>query len=553
MNFINTFKTGPIKDFENPVMSQEVLNVNLPKMLQTTYKQNFATFTNWLNNNRDYQNEALEAIKNNTIGQVAIPTGTGKTRIQIASHVTKMIERTIANDWSVFVIGAHRLALCSQLMEEMLPVMFNAGIPFDILFIGSTQFPDDKVYAKFANKGVTKLISDATSTTRQDEVFSAVETAKLNKRHVICVSTYHSFDKLKLLKAIALCTYDEAHTLIGNDFFENIELVKPIIENNFFFTATRKVQGLENGMNNFSFFGNVIYSKSPREMIDRSEIVPPKLHIIQTVEVGDYNNESMMVYTVIQGYLQHEILVKQSSCDPDSIGAKLLISTTGNKDMNIVLKDSAFQQFCKDSEIKVFTYSSEYGCTFNFRPLSRDQVMTEMRSLKDDEKAIMLHIDILTEGIDLPSITGVMPFRELNTTKLLQTIGRSARLFKRDRQNLYSGVLAPMDYDNFVKPYCWVILPEHFKSLGDCDAMKNTIKVIINAYEVPEEEYSVIDKYSSVKDEKLNRITDPDSKKALDKHSELSHIIKDILTEKFHKFTEIGNPLDALKNYFMKK
>ena len=62
-----------------------------------------------------------------------------------------------------------------------------------------------------------------------------------------------------------------------------------------------------------------------------------------------------------------------------------------------------------------------------------------MTQLEDNEDAILFHYDILTEGIDLPAITGVLPLRDLPLIKLIQNVGRSVRLLKEDRENLYSG------------------------------------------------------------------------------------------------------------------
>jgi superfamily II DNA or RNA helicase len=158
--------------------------------------------------------------------------------------------------------------------------------------------------------------------------------AQYKKRHLICVSTYHSFDRLKALGRINTCTYDEAHVLVGNDdFSNNLAEVRQNINRNFFFTATRKVQGLTNGMNDRNLFGEVLCDIPPRKLIEAGEIVPPKIHVVKTTEIGDYDNHTMLVRTVKEGYAQHRVLVKSATEEPDNIGAKLLITTTGNKNL----------------------------------------------------------------------------------------------------------------------------------------------------------------------------------------------------------------------------
>ena len=523
MNFLNIFKSGKAPA---PTVKVKAADPSLPKCLQTVYAPNHGTFLEWAKGHRAHQSEAINSMLTSDTGQVSLPTGTGKTRVQIHVHVEEMIRNTEAGKYGVHVIGAHRLALCNQLLHELVTVVVNAGLPFDILFLGSDHVNDDAIHAEFRDKGLNRHINEATSTTRQDEVKEAYEKAQAKHRHLVVVSTYHSFHKLAVMPHIDICTYDEAHTLVGESFFDNIVKVKPQIARNYFFTATRKVQGKEGGMNRVDVFGPVLCEKSPRSMIDAGEIVPPKLHIIDTVDEGDFDNHAMLLKTVMQGFVQHKALVKESSCNPDSIGAKLLITTTGNKELMELHNDPQFQEFCRTNGVRVFAFSAEHGAFVDFIKTDREAAMTQMRALPDTADAIMAHIDILAEGIDLPSITGVMPFRELNSTKLLQTIGRAARLLKSDRTELYAGLLAPKNWDAHVKPCCWIVIPRFFRSLGDPEAMKAIIKDIINAYEVPVEEYNAIDRYRADGDDDLDRITEHDKSTRKERESDLTHVVE---------------------------
>lgn len=521
-------------------------------MFTAKYTTSFHTFDDWAKTHRDYQTEAIDAINQNPIGQISLPTGTGKSRVQVHTHVEHMINNSLNDTFGVHVIASHRLALNHQLLNEFINIVVNAGLPFDILFVGSDRFPDDKIHAKFADKGLNKYVNEATSTTRQEDILEAYQKAVLRKRHLIVVSTYHSFNRLKVIPTIEVCTYDEAHTLVGDQFFENILKVIPNIKRNYFFTATRRVRGMDGGMNKTDVFGEVIYERSPRHMIELSEIVPPKLHIIDTVDAGDYNNHVMVVKTVISGFHKHKELIKETSSAPDALGAKLLITTTGNKEMMELHNDKEFQDHCLKNNIQVFAFSSEHGSYHNFVKNDRQAVIAKMQALPDDADAILCHIEILTEGIDLPSITGVMPFRELNTVKLLQTMGRAARLLLTDRIKLYSGQIQPKEYDKFVKPFCWLVIPRFFKSLGDSDMMKTTFKNIINTYDIPVEEYSKPDLYTAYSDVSLNRITQRDSDDSA-RETDLTYIIEDILQEKVDEFLLGKDVVKRLGAYFSKK
>jgi hypothetical protein len=303
-------------------------------------------------------------------------------------------------------------------------------------------------------------------------------------------------------------------------------------------------------MNNEQEFGKVLYEVSPRRMIDEGEIVPPKLHIIHTKDEGDYDNATMRINTVIEGYGKHRVMVKKGK-GRENLGAKLLITTTGNLELFELHDDERFRSYCKEQGIKVFAYSSERGSFMGFEPKSRDESMQAMRDLGDNEDAILLHIDILTEGIDLPSITGVMPFRELNPVKLLQTIGRGARLLLCDRQRLYAGLVTPKDWNNYIKPCCWIVLPEFFRSLGNAEVMKEAIRQIVRSYEVPVEQYCIgEDGFIASPDDDLNKITLPDTRKKRDQESELTHIVEEVMIEKF--MTTIPDPLMAIKKTFLR-
>nr|MDO8119011.1 hypothetical protein [Candidatus Sigynarchaeota archaeon] len=75
---------------------------------------------------------------------MCLPTGTGKTRVQVHLHAARMIEmcEQPKPENGVFVIAAHRLALCTQLLEDFVKVSVSSGIPFDILYEGRKKFKE---------------------------------------------------------------------------------------------------------------------------------------------------------------------------------------------------------------------------------------------------------------------------------------------------------------------------------------------------------------------------------------------------------------------------
>jgi superfamily II DNA or RNA helicase len=112
---------------------------------------------------------------------------------------------------------------------------------------------------------------------------------------------------------------------------------------------------------------------------------------------------------------------------------------------------------------KIYAVASDdsIGNNINGEKVSRREFLNR---LKEDgrnlsQKLLILHYDILAEGIDVPGITGIMPLRTLGKAKFLQTFGRSARLDVDDRTRIELGEIKPSDLDEMNKPYAWVIVP----------------------------------------------------------------------------------------------
>jgi hypothetical protein len=449
-----------------------------------------------------------------------------------------MIKKCKADQLGVYVIGAHRLLLCTQLMDDLRDICIKCGLPVNVLYIGSARHDDKIVYDRYFSQGIDKETFESSYTTDKDEVSAFHAKTKQQKRHLIIVSTYHSFDKLAAIESIDICTYDEAHTTIADDFMGNIQAVMPLIKRNYFFTATQKVCGEDGGMNDENIYGPILCGISPREMVEAGEIIMPKIHIIRVegdeVLVSE-NNEKMLVKTVIEAFKEHKNILKKDSAFPGTIGAKLLVSAKGSDEIEIIQNSATFKEWCATNNVKVFSFSSRFGSFEDFEnDVNRNRIYESMRGLKDTDDCILLHIDILTEGIDLPSITGVMLLRHLNIAKLLQTLGRALRLLKSDRHKLYQGHISPKDRSAYTKPYAYMILPMHFETLAaSSEEMKEMIRGVITEYGLPTEEFLPIEKFEAMTAEYLDPVTDIKDIKKREKEYPLIHLIEEFVIEQF--------------------
>jgi superfamily II DNA or RNA helicase len=511
--------------------------VALPKALRTPFLLNVAKFTEFQQTLRTHQNEALYALQGFNIGQINLPTGTGKTYVQKHIHVEDMLAKTQNNQTGVYVIAAHRLALCTQLFNEILGLVIPCGIKADMLYVGSDRYNFDALNQKYQDKGFAIAGIDGNQTTSSFTVAEKVAEAQAKGFHTIIVSTYHSFHRLEKLSKIDICTFDEAHTTTEERFTENINLIKPIIEKQYFFTATRKVFGTDGGQNDFDFYGNVLYEMSPKEAIELGEIVRPRIHAINTdisdVSEIDSDNMPMMVKTITEAFLHHKAKVKEFSADPNNIGAKLLVTVNGLKELHGIHGDESFRAWCSSDNVNTFAFSSDAGDFYNFQSCSRQYALEKMNELKNNEEAILFHYDILTEGIDLPAITGVLVLRDLPTAKLLQNIGRGARLLKSDRIKLYADEFKPHEVTKMTKPYCWVIIPEYLATLKGKEVMKRMIKDIRDEYNIQLELMGEDDQALADKEHFATRVTEKDSPDHASPVVDLQHIFEDILIEEF--------------------
>lgn len=519
--------------------------VDIPCFMKTSEINTDQVFNNFLNTMRKFQIEAFSSTYENNIGQINMPTGTGKTLIQKAIHVKDMLKTSKDNKTGIYVIASHRLGLCNQLFEECMKLIFDCGIACDMLYIGSEKYDFTKIMDKYSKKGIRINTNsfDAKSTTLSDNILSAVFNARKNKHHLFIVSTYNSFGRLNILSRlnevtpINVCTFDEAHTTTKELFQTNIGAVKELIARQYFFTATRRVRGNEGGQNDFMFYGKILYEMSIREAIEQGEIVRPVLHRVICAEDNGFssdNNEWMMVKTIIDCFNEHYKQIKKYTNSEENLAAKLLITVDGLKFIRQICNNQTFIDYCREKNINVYSFSSKDGEHINFEKcVNRQTCICSMNNMEHDQNAILFHYDILTEGIDLPAITGILIMRNLETIKLLQNIGRAARLLPTDRKILYSNTLGVEGIQDiittkFAKPYSWVIIPDYLKSLNCSDAkrMKEMIEEIVTTYNIIVENTVTSDMALADKKIDFDKITPNLIKPVKDKDYTLEHIIK---------------------------
>lgn len=353
----------------------------------------------------DALNNVTAAIDNGNgfaVGRVVMPTGAGKTFVEAA---VLDFQRTKYPVNKIHMVLAPRILLTNQLIDQFRKY---SGLTYRaIAFHSGNHEPDYEAGIKW----------NETATTRPSEVRAALDNAIQSGQDLVVFSTYHSAFKLHDIKFDTVIA-DESQYCINENFNETIKNLKARVK--LFFTATEKYTSSDagRGLNNKSVYGERLYYISPAELINLGLIVPPRLHVMY----GDTPNEER---TVIDEVI--EIAQAQHGITEPKLGfSKILFAMKGTDDVKTIEDNIAkLQEIFPNHEI--FTITSRNGARINNVQGKRDTFLARLASAKN---CLIFHYDILSEGIDIDGITGVVLMRELGLSKLLQTIGRAVRVYK---------------------------------------------------------------------------------------------------------------------------
>ena len=397
-----------------------------------------------------HQEEQRQRVREYGKGVLSAPTGTGKT-YPMAFTVTDAIKEGT----NIVMVKFPRISLVTQQVGSFVQILNQELLsyqqPYQIMihsgndkeFIDYESLTEELNNGKISIKEYKKIEANRLKETcglANIEAVSSFQEAceKINSqpkgKPIIVYTTYHSNKKsVDILETcgleVELDLNDEAQYLVQEKFFECIENYSP--KRQYFWTATLKsqveswvVEETGRGMKNKSVFGNIIYSMSVINAIKNNLIVPM---IKSWVSIGNTTiSESDLDKNTYQ-------IVDETFKDLDSkfeLGGKLLVAVGKKKQLRNLVKKS---KYFADKGIELLTVHSDRNLvTYNGNIITRE----EFESLKDDlgknadTKLIIAHYDILSEGIDIQGMLGVLILRNMNESKFLQTIGRACRIYR---------------------------------------------------------------------------------------------------------------------------
>jgi len=420
--------------------------------------------------NSDQKNLFVEMQNENKL-QICIPTGAGKGYLMIVDLLNQIVNTS--ND--IFAISTHRLMLNTQhlndIFDKLSPYLGEIGF----IFVGSSKYDTSKFQENVSfNKALLKkklsyneIVSSTTNTKEVDEL---VSNHRSFGRKVVILTTYHSLHTLKN-QVINTIYNDEAHTLASESesaqFRENFEQIK--FERCFFFTATPKDCNEDEAesflMNNQDVFGRRTGLKF-KECVEKAYIVKPVIHIAMPAKYEDdvdFKSIKNMAKFVLDTYEAHSEFIKQHSFEPNKIAPKILVKCPSVDEMWLIHKEL----MGKVEGVKICAGASRNPLsTFNHfidevGIVDRSEYLEKLQHLPEDVRAIVLHYDTMSEGINVAGFTGTefLAGKLPTLPKTLQNTGRSTRLHKFDRDRVRTGEISTSDYSKWVKPYCAVIIP----------------------------------------------------------------------------------------------
>lgn len=429
----------------------------------------------------DHQKQALVAMNMAKKGQILMPTGTGKTFVQSA-HISNHLNRA-----NVFVIVAPRIMLTYQLMEEHNKFYAAFNLFPELMFVhsGSAANKEELMSARANFDQDLEVIA----TTSSEEIKKKLQACTSKNRPIIIFSTYDSLERVKngarkAGKKIKCAIFDEAHYLVQEGYHKTLSEFDA--EEKFFFTATAKhtESNESTGMNNTLSYGEVLYYMTIAAAVNSGLCVRPRAHVLDTdAEYSAEDFKKSVPKIIFRAAQEHQEELFKESSDRYSIRQpKMLVALKGTENIDSFFGSEYCTQLIEDG-YKIYAISSQHGAVVN----SLENIIQRSIWLKDlkeslgdsEKKVIVLHYDILSEGIDASGFSGALLLRNMNTSKFMQTFGRINRLDPVDREAFSRGDYAPSDTELMRKPYAYIMFPRFTKGdLNNSEQFKGYIQLM---------------------------------------------------------------------------
>ena len=340
---------------------------------------------------RPHQRKAVDAMWDNSKGQVIIPTGGGKTicMIQDAIHQQAVPVGTTT------VVVAPRILLAEQLCKEFLELVSTTHTHVMHVHSGDVEF---------------------FHTTNPEKIHLFANTARTAGENCIIFTTYHSLHKVQAADIeVNTIYFDEAHNSVQRNFFPATEHFSADADRCYFFTATPKhsVTIFKPGMNDGAVYGPVICNVPAPKLVEEGYILPPKV-VVQQLPQGDFkqSDDKNLLDTI----------------DANSLN-KILIAARSTKQIVRLVSQSDFCRQLEDRGYNWMYITSKTGAIINGKKVSREYFFKTLNAWgQDGTRFVIMHHSILSEGINVKGLEAVLFMRNMDYIGISQSIGRVIRL-----------------------------------------------------------------------------------------------------------------------------
>ena len=347
---------------------------------------------------RNHQNTVIDILSKNRKGQVIVPTGGGKTMCMIED--AKKVSGTV-------VVVAPRILLAEQLSSEFLEIIDNVSV-------------------MHVHSGETTHFSS----TKASDVYMWDLHTRGDK---IIFTTYHSLHRIQESHIhVDTIYFDEAHNAIQKNFIEAVEWFSICADRCYFFTATPKHSNtpMKVGMNDWDIFGEVLINVPAPQLVNEGHILPPKV-IIKDIDVAD---DSRFSYEKDCDHILDTI----DDIDVD----KVLICARSTKQIVNLISLSDFAYGLTQREYNWLYITAKTGAVINGKKVDRETFFNTLNTWgKGNERFVVLHHSILSEGINVSGLEAALFLRSMDYVGISQTIGRVIR--KGDESKTYGLVVVP--------------------------------------------------------------------------------------------------------------
>ena len=357
----------------------------------------------------DHQLRVIDKLNKHQRGQVIVPTGGGKTLCMITDAKCEL-----EGQRQTLVVVAPRILLAQQLSSDFL------------------EHLDDAVKVMHVHSGD----SHHYSTTNSKKIFKWVE--EYWNHNKILFTTYHSLHKIQEAGIpVNTIYFDEAHNSVQRHFHPATRFYASLGNVRcYFFTATPKhsYSDEDQGMNNEYGYGKVLEQVPAPELVDNDIILPPKVVVKELDMIKDRRPTPEDDADNILATLDEQNV------------SKILICARRTTQITNLISDSKLTLELYARGYNWMYITSKTGAVINGIKVSREEFFKTLRTWgkDDDQKFIVMHHSILSEGISVPGLEAALFLRNMDFITISQTIGRVIR--KGNEQKQFGIVCVPV-YD----------------------------------------------------------------------------------------------------------